>query len=214
MGNFISRYESCGVHGKDRKKGLNSIMIMQRYLAVATLLLLIILVLSRTFQMKRLGIKAMKFGETDKKDFLIPPFALLFYYLVIASAFDLPKLGVELFNNEITGWIGITFCGIGILLFVYALISFGNSFRVGIDEEHPGELITAGVFSISRNPIYTAFGLILMGVFLIIPNWIFLIYMVVGIWLVNRQIRLEEESLKRIYGEKYQEYCKKVQRFL
>ena len=187
---------------------------MTRYIAAATLLLLVILVLSRAVQLKRLGIKAIRFGEMDKKDFLILPFALLLFYIIFASAFDLPKIGIELFNNEFVGWIGVGICAMGILLFIYALVSFGKSFRVGLDEDHPGELVTAGAFSISRNPIYTGFGLVLMGVFLIIPNWIILIYVFAGLWLFNRQILLEEQSLKKIYGEKYTEYCKRVRRFL
>lgn len=185
-----------------------------RYIAAATLFLLVILVLLRAFQLKKLGIKAVRFGEMDKKDFLIPPFALLLFYIVFAGTFGLPEIGAELFNNEFVGWIGAAVCAVGILLFLYALISFGESFRVGLDEDHPGELVTTGAFSISRNPIYTAFGLVLIGEFLIIPNWVILIYVFTGIWLLNRQILLEEQSLKRIYGEKYMEYCKKVRRFL
>ena len=77
-----------------------------------------------------------------------------------------------------------------------------------------GELVTTGAFAISHNPIYTAFGLVLIGIFLIIPNWIVLIYVFAGIWLFNRQILLEEQSLKRIYCKKYTVYCKKVRRFL
>lgn len=187
---------------------------MTRYVAMATLCLLIILVLLRASQLKRLGIKAIQFGEMDKKDFLIPPGALLLFYIVFASAFGLPKMGAELFHNDFVGWIGAAACVIGILLFIYALASFGKSFRVGLDEDHPGELVTTGAFSISRNPIYTAFGLVLIGIFLIIPNWIILIYVFIGIWLFNRQILLEEQSLKKIYGEKYMEYCKRVRRFL
>ncbi len=187
---------------------------MMRYIAIVSLFLLVILVLLRTFQLKKLGIKAIQFGEKDKKDFFIPPFALLLFYIVFASAVGLPKIGAELFNNEFVGWIGVTVCIIGTLLFIYALVSFGKSFRVGLDEDHPGELVTTGAFSISRNPIYTAFGLVLTGVFLIVPNWIILIYVFTGIWLFNRQILLEEQSLTKIYGEKYMEYCKRVRRFL
>ncbi len=187
---------------------------MTRYIAIATLFLLVILVLLRAFQLKKLGIKAIKFGEMDKKDFLIPPFALLLFYIVFASAFNLSKIGVELFHNEFVGWIGVVLCIISIWLFIYAIISFGKSFRVGLDEDHPGELVTTGAFSISRNPIYTAFGMILIGMFLIIPNWIILIYVFIGIWLFNRQIALEEQSLKKVYGEKYIEYCKRVRRFI
>lgn len=187
---------------------------MTRYIAAGALFLLIILVIFRALQLKRLGIKAVQFGERDKKDFLIPPFALLLFYIVLASAFDLPKVGAELFYNGFIEWIGVTACGLGILLFIYALISFGKSFRVGLDEEHPGELVTTGAFSISRNPIYTAFGMVLAGIFLVLPNWIILIYVFIGIWLFNRQILLEEQSLKKIYGEKYTQYCKRVRRFL
>jgi protein-S-isoprenylcysteine O-methyltransferase Ste14 len=94
------------------------------------------------------------------------------------------------------------------------LISFGKSFRVGIDEEQPGALITTGVFAISRNPIYTAFGLVLLGIFLIYANWILLLYLIAGFWLFNRQVLREEDSLKKIYGDEYIEYCKKVRRYL
>lgn len=187
---------------------------MTRYIAIVTLFLLVILVLLRASQLKKLGIKAIQFGEMDKKDFLIPPVALLLFYIVFANAFGLPKIGIELFYNEFVGWIGAVICLIDIFLFIYALISFGKSFRVGLDEEHPGELVTTGAFSISRNPIYTTFGLVLIGIFLIIPNWIILIYVFIGTWLFNRQILLEEQSLKKIYGEKYTEYCKRVRRFL
>jgi protein-S-isoprenylcysteine O-methyltransferase Ste14 len=33
-------------------------------------------------------------------------------------------------------------------------MSFGTSFRVGIDVEHPDKLVTTGIFAVSRNPIY------------------------------------------------------------
>lgn len=187
---------------------------MKAYFTTAIIFILIGLVLFRSFQLRKLGIKAMRFGEKDKKDFLIPPFVLFYLYLIVASSTNLPKVGIEIFNNEVIGWVGVLLCILGVILFSYALISFGKSFRVGIDDEHPGELITNGAFSISRNPIYTAFGLIMAGIFLVTPNWIFLIYLVVGVWLFKRQIQREEESLTKTYGDKYMEYCKKVRRFL
>ncbi|MBM7609774.1 protein-S-isoprenylcysteine O-methyltransferase Ste14 [Lysinibacillus composti] len=187
---------------------------MQGSIAVITIVLLITMVIIRSKQLKKLGIKAFKFGEMDKKDFIIPPFALLLFYLIFANAFNLPRLGTELFRSESIGWIGVVFCLLGLLLFLYSLISFGKSFRVGIDEDHPGPLITTGAFAISRNPIYTAFGFVLLGEFLIYPNWILLVYLIVGYWLFNRQVLLEEQSLMKIYGEEYKQYSKKVRRYL
>lgn len=187
---------------------------MQGYLAIVTFLLLIAMVITRSRQLKKHGIKAFRFGELDRRDFLIIPFALLFFYLILSSVFDLPKLGNELYRNELISWLGVGLCALGLLLFLLSLFSFGKSFRVGIDEEKPGELITTGAFAISRNPIYTAFGMVLVGVFLILPNWILLLYVLAGFWLFHRQVLLEEASLKKIYGEKYEEYCKKVRRYL
>jgi protein-S-isoprenylcysteine O-methyltransferase Ste14 len=187
---------------------------MQGYFAIATIILLIVLVLSRVSLMRKKGIKAMRFGEMDKKDFLIPPFVLFFLYLIVASAFHLPQPGNILFNNDILRWVGVAFCLLSLILFLLSLISFGKSFRVGIDEEHPGGLVTTGVFALCRNPIYTAFGLILLGIFLIIANWIILLYLLAGFWLFNRQVLREETSLKKIYGEEYLQYCRKVHRYL
>ena len=50
----------------------------------------------------------------------------------------------------------------------------------------------------SRNPIYVAFGMILLGQFLIFPNWLLLIYLAAGVWLFHRQVLREEEYLRSI----------------
>ena len=54
---------------------------MQGYLAVLSIILLIGMVITRVLLLNKQGIKAMKFGKIDKKDFLIPPFALPQPYL-------------------------------------------------------------------------------------------------------------------------------------
>ena len=41
----------------------------------------------------------------------------------------------------------------GLIVFILSLISFGRSWRIGIDTEHAGVLVTSGIFSITRNPI-------------------------------------------------------------
>lgn len=122
------------------------------------------MVLTRVLMMRRRGIEAMNFGKIDKKDFLIPPFALFYFYLVFAAAFHFPTVSSQqFFHSEIVSWIGVFFCIAGLLLILWSLVSFGQSFRIGIDTEHPDKLITSGVFAFSRNPIYVAFAFILLG---------------------------------------------------
>lgn len=185
-----------------------------RYIALVTLLILAILVSTRALQLRSLGIKAVRIGEIDKKDFLILPLVPLLFYAVAASVFDLPRPWSEWFSNTLVAWIGTILCALGIALFAYAIVSFGKSFRIGLDEDKPGKLVTTGAFSISRNPIYVALELIFIGLFLILPSWIFLLYVVGGVLLFRRQILIEEKSLKKIYGDEYIAYCKRVRRFL
>lgn len=188
---------------------------MQRYFAVLTIVLLLGMVLTRVLLLKRRGIEAMKFGQTHKSDFLIPPFALFYFYLVFAAAFNLPTVSKQqFFHSETIAWVGVLLGLAGLSFFLWSLISFGQSFRVGIDTEHPDKLITSGVFAFSRNPIYTAFAFILFGQFLIFPNWILLVYLAAGAWLFHRQVLREEDYLKQHYGKEYLEYCKRVGRYL
>ena len=187
---------------------------MQRYFAVATIALMMGMVLSRVLLMRKRGSEAMNFGKIDKKDFLIPPFALFYFYLIIAAAFKLPTISrQEFFQSQIVSWLGVLVCLAGLMLLLWSLISFGPSFRVGIDTEHPGKLITTGVFAFTRNPIYVAFAFILLGQFLIFPNWILLVFLAAGAWLFHRQVLREEEYLKTHYGQEYTVYCGRVRRY-
>jgi protein-S-isoprenylcysteine O-methyltransferase Ste14 len=188
---------------------------MTNYVAALTIVLMLGMVLTRAVMLRRRGIEAIKFGKLDKTDFLIPPFALFYFYLVFANAFNLPTVTTqEFFHSEIVSWMGIVFCLVGLLLLLMSLISFGQSFRVGIDTEHPDKLITSGVFAFSRNPIYVAFAFILVGQFLIFSNWILLVYLVAGIWLFHRQVLREEQYLKKHYGKEYVVYSNRVRRYL
>jgi len=188
---------------------------MPRYFAALTIVFLLGMVLTRVLLMKREGIEAMNFGKIDKTDFLIPPFAFFYFYLVFAAAFDLPTVSrQEFFHSDGAPWSGVFFCLSGLVLFGWSLVSFGRSFRVGIDTDHPDQLVTTGVFAYSRNPIYVAFGLVLLGQFLIFSNWILLVYLGAAIWLFHRQVLREEEYLKAHYGQEYVDYCGRVRRYL
>lgn len=188
---------------------------MQRVFGALTIVVFLGLVVVRAVMMKRRGTEAMHFGKIDKTDFLIPPFPLFYFYLIFAAAFGLPTPSTQQFFHSETGaWAGVALCLVGLALVAWSILSFGQSFRIGIDTEHPDRLVTTGAFAISRNPIYVAFALILLGQFLIFPNWILLVYLVAGFWLFNRQVLREEAFLKQHYGQEYTEYSARVRRYL
>ena len=188
---------------------------MQGYLAALAIVLLLGMVLTRVYLLRRTGTRAMHFGRIDQTDFLIPPFALFYFYTVFAAAFNLPSVSTQtFFHSELLSWVGVLLCIVGLVLLLLSLVAFGKSFRVGIDVDHADKLVTAGVFACSRNPIYVAFGFVLFGQFLVFPNWVLLVYLAAGIWLFHRQVLREEEFLRQHYGQEYLEYCRRVRRFL
>jgi len=94
-----------------------------------------------------------------------------------------------------------------------AQYQMGKTWRMCIDEEQK-DLVTGGLFSLSRNPIYACTVVITMGVFLLSPApW--------SLWLISNamifvsiQARLEEQFLLESHGETYRHYAQKVGRFV
>lgn len=188
---------------------------MPDVLGALTLVLLLGMVLSRVLILKGQGIAAMKFGAIDKTDFLIPPVMLFYFYIVFAHAFGWPSVAKrQVLHSEPIAWLGVAACAVGLLLLLWSLISFKQSFRVGIDTDRPDTLITSGIFAYSRNPIYVAFAFVLLGEFLIFSNWILLAYLAVFLALVHRQVLREEDYLQAHYGEAYRVYCHRVRRYV
>ena len=192
-------------------------MELQNILSVCAFALFVIIVLIRASILRRRGVKVIVFGQTDKSDFLLVPMVAAIFYSILAKAFGLPMwspLVHPFWETAAPGWAGLALCVAAIIGFALTLISFGDSFRVGIDENNPDKLVTTGIFVVSRNPIYVCFLLFFIGLFLIHRNIVIAAATVLFALAIHRQVLREEKFLKSQYGEEYERYCKKVRRYL
>jgi protein-S-isoprenylcysteine O-methyltransferase Ste14 len=123
-------------------------------------------------------------------------------------------LGMVLIDSLLAKTIGTLLSTFGLIVFAMAYVSFGDSWRVGFDVKSPGALVTSGVFSISRNPIYLCIDLWFIGTFLINGTLIFLIFAVLAVAAMHWQIRQEEAFLSNLYGQPYRDYCAHTGRYL
>lgn len=117
-------------------------------------------------------------------------------------------------ENEILFKIGWGFLILSLIIVWVAQSQMANSWRIGIDEKNKTKLVTKGLFSISRNPIFLGIMIANIGLFLVIPNAFTLLIISLSTISINTQIRLEEEFLKREFGKDYFEYAKKVRRWI
>jgi len=106
--------------------------------------------------------------------------------------------------------------GVPVILFgdfVWALLSFGDSWRNGIDESHAGELVTGGIFAFTRNPLFVFIDLYFIGTFLASGTLISLFFATVTAIGMHFQILQEEKFLSRKYGQAYQDYRSRTGRY-
>ena len=112
---------------------------------------------------------------------------------------------------RLTGW-GLLVLALGWLLVAQA--QMGVAWRVGIDARQPTPLVQHGLFSRSRNPIFLSMRVALLGLALVAPSAATLVLLVAGELLMQVQVRLEEQHLSGLHGERYAAYCHRVRRWL
>ncbi|HMR83538.1 MAG TPA: isoprenylcysteine carboxylmethyltransferase family protein [Niabella sp.] len=143
---------------------------------------------------------------------------ILMFVYVVAYAF-FPAWHNNFFpitqlNSHTIQYIGLAFLLISLIWTVIAQGHMKNSWRIGIDTSTKTELITGGLFSISRNPIFFGMILSLLGLFLTTPNALTTLFLILGYILIQIQIRLEEEFLAKEHGQVYLDYKQKVRRLI
>ena len=104
---------------------------------------------------------------------------------------------------------------LGILLIVFCLYLNYSAKRMSklFDMVTENKLITTGVYSIVRNPVYSAVLLMCTGAVCVVNNIIlFVIPIICWIYMTVFLMVTEEKWLIKLYGQEYLEYCKKVNR--
>ena len=144
-----------------------------------------------------------------------PPY-LVFLGLIISFLLEFLVYRNQIFDDS------IIFRFLGIILTIVAILLFVKSVRIfNLRKEkiHPRSISTQifkdGPFQFSRNPIYLAMFVLLIGVGLTLNSFWFLYSgLVVAIMIHYGVIIPEENYLEKEFGKDYLEYKKTVRRWL
>src|SRR5215218_9253741 len=151
-------------------------------------------------------------GRVFKLTFAVVVLVVLVYALLPAAYGYLAP--IRWLEHPLLQWIGVAFLILSLAWTIIAQAQMGEAWRIGIDTEHRTPLVKTGIFRISRNPIYIGVVITLSGLFLIIPNALTLLILIVGLVLTGVQVRLEEGHVGKMYPQEYAEYCRRVRRWL
>jgi protein-S-isoprenylcysteine O-methyltransferase Ste14 len=132
---------------------------------------------------------------------IISSLSMPLWLLAIAYSIFLPlKLGTLWFA------IGLIFYLLGLVMSISATIKFATT--------PINEPITKGAYRYSRHPLYTALVLIYFSVGIASASWVFLVYTIVWVLLLNITIKDEEDYCLGKYGEAYREYMNRTPRWI
>lgn len=130
-----------------------------------------------------------------------------------AGFVDVNRLNLQLFESDIARAAGIAVVALSMVVFALAFLSFGNSWRVGLDRQTPGALVTTGIFAVSRNPIYVAMDLWFIGIALMNGTLFFVVFAVLAAAALHWQMLREERFCAELYGEPYVDYRARIARY-
>ena len=169
----------------------------------------------KMFHQKRQGIQTDQIGK-DKIGFVkfveitMKIAAILVFIAGLVSIFL--ETGNSLTAIRIIG--AITSVG-GTVIFIVALWTMRDSWRAGVSKTDKTELITNGIYHISRNPAFLGFDLLYIGTLLMFFNWILCFLTVFAVTMYHLQIvNVEEDFLLATFGNEYLKYKKKVCRYI
>ena len=108
---------------------------------------------------------------------------------------------------------------LGLILSTFIFISGFNMFKSYDENPEPtsttNRIIKTGIFSYTRNPLYLAFVMFFLSMFLVFENVMyFLSALGLAVWLHNYVIRSEENFLQSKFPDEYDRYMKAVKRWI
>lgn len=114
---------------------------------------------------------------------------------------------------------GVVLAGFALLNFGFGLalvshFTLGHSWRSGFDLMQQPKLVIAGIYKYSRNPSFLGVMVAMFGFWLALPTWFSTVCLPIGLIAVYRQTLLEEHYLEATLDERYQDYKRRVRRWV
>jgi protein-S-isoprenylcysteine O-methyltransferase len=143
----------------------------------------------------------------------VPPIGLA--YLIRAHLMFANGFGSLSTLFPLLGYLGCLVIVFGITIRLVAVATLKRRFtlKVTIIEKH--EIVDTGIYGLIRHPAYLGHLASLLGIGLVLGNWVSLMALVVlPLAGMLYRIHVEESALLRCFGPAYQEYASRTKRLL
>lgn len=112
-------------------------------------------------------------------------------------------------------YVGVAIAALGDAVFICSVLTMRDSWRAGGSKTEKTELVTDGIYQISRNPAFLGFDLVYIGIAMMFFNWVLFAVSAFAALMFHLQIvNVEEEFLLSAFGNEYLSYRNEVHRYL
>ena len=169
----------------------------------------------KMFQQRKQGIQTDHMGKgkqgIEKKiEIMMKTATILTFIVEIISIY----FNTTMFPRSIR-MVGILLGMMGNIIFIISVLTMKESWRAGVSYEEKTDLITDGIYQISRNPAFLGFDLVYVGIGFMFFNAYLGVISFLAIIMFHLQIKyVEEPFLKQEFKDDYLHYYQKVNRYL
>lgn len=187
-------------------------------LALLAVWFVVVFIVRSVVQKRATGDSGIRPGAFAEDASGIERAAYLLLVVAFAGAIAAPvaaMVGLDpLTDNDLVPVVGVVVAIAGIGATYLAQLGMGSEWRIGIDRTEVTGLVTGGVFSQVRNPIFTAMMFTAAGFAAMVPNVVGVLAVVCLVVAIELQVRfVEEPHLHRLHGDVYGGYASRVGRF-
>ena len=141
----------------------------------------------------------------------------VFYICYLAKMISQKRQGIKTdqLGKGKKGFVKFIEVTLKIMTYLLPIMQMKDNWRAGVQREEKTNLVTSGIYSISRNPAFLGFDLMYVGILFSFFNWYLCFATIFTVVFFHLQIvNVEEDFLIEAFGQEYIEYKKKVFRYL
>ena len=143
------------------------------------------------------------FSSNSNRTFILYPVCIIIIELVIRNG-----------SLQFVPW------GIVLLLWGYLQFKFSGRYRNRIGRGGPGlknppeALVTTGIYAWTRNPMYLGHFIYITGIAVTLQSVAAVLLLIFTLIWYQPRVRMDEERLVELFGDEYEEYRRRVKRWL
>ena len=134
-------------------------------------------------------------------------------FLVVPAELVSIFWNIRIWDTTALRGIGIAVGAAGVLVFILAMATMRDSWRAGIPAKDKTELVTSGIYRLSRNPAFLGFDLVYLGLLVAFFNPVHMVFTLFAVIMLHFQILQEEAFLSETFGKPYLEYTQHTGRY-